>query len=121
MTTSPLPIRRRHRALLEVLHRELSTQIDEANTATAWLRRPAEGGGDVVDSGSRAAQRDQNIAVLASVQERRRQVEHCLQRIEDGKYGWCELCGDAIPPARLDVFPSATTCVDCQRQHERRS
>lgn len=27
----------------------------------------------------------------------------------------CEICGQPIPPERLEVFPNARTCVACQR------
>lgn len=40
-------------------------------------------------------------------------VNHALERVEAGKYGNCERCGDAIPVERLDVLPYATLCVEC--------
>ncbi len=40
-------------------------------------------------------------------------VEHALARFDDGTYGSCEVCGGAIPVERLEVIPSATTCVAC--------
>ena len=40
-------------------------------------------------------------------------VNHALERIEAGKYGNCERCGEAIPVERLDVLPYATLCVEC--------
>ena len=43
-------------------------------------------------------------------------VEHALTRVQSGEYGICESCGDAIPLARLEVLPYATTCVNCARR-----
>lgn len=40
-------------------------------------------------------------------------VEHALARIERGEYGVCEVCGQDIPVARLEVLPYATKCVSC--------
>lgn len=40
-------------------------------------------------------------------------VNHALERIEAGKYGNCESCGNPIPVERLDVLPYATLCVEC--------
>jgi RNA polymerase-binding transcription factor len=39
-------------------------------------------------------------------------VEHALERVEEGTYGTCEVCGRTIPMARLDVLPYTTFCVD---------
>jgi DnaK suppressor protein len=49
---------------------------------------------------------------------RRRDVElariaAALQRIEDGEYGFCLRCGEAIAEARLLLDPSTPLCVDC--------
>ena len=43
-----------------------------------------------------------------------------LQRIDDGSYGKCVECGDAIDTARLDAYPYADECIECARDDERR-
>lgn len=43
-------------------------------------------------------------------------VERALERIDEGTYGTCEICGKSIPLTRLDVLPYATFCVDCARK-----
>lgn len=47
-------------------------------------------------------------------------VSDALRRIENGTYGVCEGCDEKIPKKRLDVFPSARYCVDCQSRLERK-
>ena len=42
-----------------------------------------------------------------------RAVRAALQRIEDGRYGFCTRCGEPIDPRRLGVLPEATVCLDC--------
>ncbi len=44
-----------------------------------------------------------------------RDVTSALQRIEEGSYGACERCGEAISEKRLDALPFARHCIDCQR------
>ncbi len=44
-------------------------------------------------------------------------VDWALQKIEDGTYGLCEVCGKPIPLARLDALPYATLCVDDARKN----
>lgn len=44
-----------------------------------------------------------------------RDVTSALQRIEEGSYGACERCGEAISEKRLEALPFARHCIDCQR------
>ncbi len=41
------------------------------------------------------------------------QIQAALQRIEDGSYGECMVCGEDINPARLDALPYAVNCIKC--------
>ena len=49
--------------------------------------------------------------------DRRRKVElgriEALGRIEDGDYGDCVGCGEAIAPQRLALHPTTPVCIDC--------
>ena len=42
------------------------------------------------------------------------EIEAALQRLDDGKYGLCEGCGQPIAEARLDAMPAARYCVEDQ-------
>ncbi len=58
---------------------------------------------------------------MAQEQQRRREAEilrigAALKRIDDGDYGWCLKCGDAVARARLESDPAAPLCVDCAGQ-----
>lgn len=46
------------------------------------------------------------------------QIEVALRRIEDGEYGDCLGCGEAIADARLQARPTATLCVACAEARE---
>jgi RNA polymerase-binding transcription factor DksA len=47
-------------------------------------------------------------------------VEGALGRVAAGSYGECIDCGDAIAVARLNAYPAATRCIECQGTFERR-
>lgn len=47
----------------------------------------------------------------AALQEELDQVQRAQQRLAEGRYGVCEVCGTAIPQERLEVRPSSTRCV----------
>jgi RNA polymerase-binding transcription factor DksA len=44
------------------------------------------------------------------------EIDAALQRIEDGTYGICEVCGKPIAPARLMAIPWTRLCIDDQRR-----
>lgn len=77
-----------------------------------------QSGGDVVDAALDASQ-DEISSQLAEVESRELgNIEKALDRMRDGNYGLCEGCNKAIPLARLQALPYATTCIDCQRKVE---
>ena len=47
-----------------------------------------------------------------------REIDAALQRIEEGSYGDCERCDEAINPRRLDADPTARLCIDCASKSE---
>jgi DnaK suppressor protein len=47
-------------------------------------------------------------------------IEAALARVQAGTYGTCSDCGVAIPPARLNAYPTAKRCIDCQAKAEQR-
>lgn len=41
-------------------------------------------------------------------------IEAALERLQAGTYGQCTDCGVTIPHARLNAYPTAKRCIDCQ-------
>jgi DnaK suppressor protein len=55
---------------------------------------------------------------MSQAQERARaaelhRIDQAYRRLEDGEYGYCQVCGEDIPDKRLAIDPSAATCVKC--------
>jgi DnaK suppressor protein len=103
------------RAQLTGLLHELSTEYDEAN-AEALRVTGDRSGDDEIDTGSKMALREHQLALLDGIRARREQVEYALRRLDEGNYGACDQCGDRIDPQRLEAFPAATSCVRCKRR-----
>ncbi len=53
-----------------------------------------------------------DLSVLDELETELGDVERALQRLEDGSYGTCELCGEAISEARLQARPATRLCSD---------
>jgi DnaK suppressor protein len=100
----------------------LRREIADAAQAVAALQREAsgEGSGDEADAGSKTFEREHEMSLSNNSRDLLQQVERALGRMDDGRYGTCESCGDAIPKARLQAFPRVTLCVRCKQREERR-
>ena len=53
------------------------------------------------------------VAQRAFVRRVLSDIDAALQRIDDGSYGTCTQCREAIAPARLELVPHASNCVRC--------
>lgn len=49
-----------------------------------------------------------------------RKIDEALLRIKDGTFGSCHGCGEEIEMKRLDARPTATHCLGCKEEAERR-
>jgi DnaK suppressor protein len=47
------------------------------------------------------------------------EINTALERIEDGTYGTCKVCGREIVSERLEAYPWASLCIDDARKAER--
>lgn len=101
------------------LRREIRAEvaaIQERGAGPAILQDPY---------GNAALTLDDEITVTVA-QHRARMLEDvasAIEHIEQGQYGRCRDCGDAIPSRRLKILPTATRCVACQTawEHERQA
>ncbi|GAB3842216.1 MULTISPECIES: TraR/DksA C4-type zinc finger protein [Micromonospora] len=112
------------RLSLQARHDELTEEYQQAVQQSQVLRLVEVGdtaGDDQADSGTKTAERDTAQSLLRTILDRRAQYEHALARLAEGTYGFCEGCTAPIPVERLEIFPSATTCVTCKQTRERRA
>jgi DnaK suppressor protein len=102
--------------------RRLTDELQIAEEDLVGLMRSSgEGAGnDQADVGSASFERDQELTIANNARDMLLQSQHALDRIADGSYGVCEVCGEPIGKNRLMVFPRATMCVSCKQREERR-
>lgn len=62
--------------------------------------------------------REKDLTILDNIEGELADVEHALQRLDDGTYGTCEACGKPIDDARLEAMPATRFCVDDQARAE---
>ena len=71
------------------------------------------------ETGTDNNERETALRVASGESDWLRDVSEALVRIEDGTYGVCEACETEIPQKRLEVYPSARHCVECQSKLEK--
>lgn len=49
------------------------------------------------------------------------EIEQALERMDNGTYGKCVVCGQPIPEKRLEAIPWAARCVKDEEQLEQRN
>ena len=58
--------------------------------------------------------REITVALTVGAETALTEVLAALKRMDDGRYGGCERCGNAIEVERLEVLPQAALCLPCQ-------
>lgn len=49
-----------------------------------------------------------------------KKIDRALSRIEDGTFGLCERCEEAINIKRLEARPVTTLCIRCKEEQEKK-
>jgi RNA polymerase-binding transcription factor DksA len=82
---------------------ELTKPTGDAGSIS-FGKRVGEGTSMAVDRLAAVSAQEHLLATL-------REVRRARQRIADGTYGICEVCGEPVPKERLEVRPWAVRCV----------
>jgi DnaK suppressor protein len=101
--------------ILQTLLAEIQRLKHEIAMHARLAQERESSGNDIGDDGMEIEQVSKNLALKKHLERLLAQIEAAVRRIEQGVYGLCERCGQAINPERLQVLPYATTCLDCAR------
>jgi DnaK suppressor protein len=98
-----------YRQLLENERRQLQSELSELGFG--------DGGGlhydpNFADSSQVTAERGEAGVLAGQLQETLDEVALALDRLADGSYGRCEVCGVSIEPARLEAMPATRFCIN---------
>lgn len=91
--------------------RDIEEEREEVRlTETSSDRSPDP---NTAEGGSLAFEMEKELSILENTRDILAKVEEALSRIDDGTYGTCDVCGEAIPVARLEALPYTKMCVNC--------
>ncbi|WP_041287092.1 RNA polymerase-binding protein DksA [Desulfomonile tiedjei] len=67
-----------------------------------------------------ALESDRNFELRIRDRERKliNKIRKALDKIEDGSFGFCEVCGEPIEFKRLEARPVTTHCIECKTTAE---
>jgi RNA polymerase-binding transcription factor DksA len=88
--------------------RHVEKELREVEENTEWVDRAAYE--------SRVSLLDGLIALYRNEME---QIEKAHSRVEERSYGLCMACHEPIEADRLEVYPAAQFCFECQDYRER--
>ena len=107
------------RALLEAERDSLEEDLASHGRATPetgdWLGTSGGLVGEEPDPTDAADQIEElitNVPLVEELENRYKDVSRAIQKMENGKFGVCEVCNEEIPMDRLEANPAARTCVN---------
>ena len=73
---------------------------------------------DPLDSSAMDADRSFTLRIRDRESKLINKIKAALDRIEEGEYGVCDMCGEDIGVARLRARPVTTFCIRCKTKLE---
>ncbi len=95
----------------------LVAKLGEIDAEMAVMERKPEDQGSISfgkrigEGTSMAVDRLAQVAVHDQLQVTRADVVRALEKLDEGTYGTCDVCGEPIPAGRLEALPWAVLCV----------
>jgi DnaK suppressor protein len=98
------------RAALESERRRLLDELAETVQAPGPMTY-----GSQAAAASHVFEQQRDLALRDRATQQLALVEAALQRLDDGTFGTCRECGQAIAEERMEALPWAALCISCQR------
>ena len=101
-----------------LLTKRLEGLLTEAEKTVVDMSDKEESFPDPTDRAS--LESDRNFLLRIRDRERKLivKIKEALDRIENGNFGICEVCGEEISEERLRARPVTTLCIDCKTDEE---
>lgn len=107
--------------VLRQRQRDLNSEVNDRlqQTSAQGLQDLNGTVGDTGDESVAHMMTDLSLAEATRDVNELREVDGALRRIAEGSYGECVDCGGDIGYDRLNAYPTAMRCLQCQSQHEK--
>jgi DnaK suppressor protein len=105
-------------SLKAILDDQLQALLSSSRDAVTELVDVRETDADPLDLAVTESNRDFTLRMAERDRKLLTKITHALERMQNGEYGTCEVCGDPITYGRLMARPVATLCIDCKTEAE---
>lgn len=104
------------RSRLESERKRLIEELEQlkASIRPANERREGSPFGKREEEATESFELEKRLALEKRIRDLLAEVEHALNKFEQGTYGLCDSCGQPINPARLEALPQANLCLRCK-------
>ena len=107
---------------IEIFKKNLADQLEkllsQADDTVSGMTSPKENFPDPTDRASHEADRNFLLRIRDRESKLIKKIKSALDRIENGKFGICEKCGEDISFERLTARPVTTYCIECKTKEE---
>lgn len=73
---------------------------------------------DLGDQASAEIDRNFMLRLRGREQKLLKKIEAAIEKIDNGTFGICEVCGQEIDIKRLEARPVTTMCIECKTEQE---
>jgi len=104
------------RERLDVERKRLQDELSELVTKVRPADESREGSpfGKREEEAAESQELEQRMALEIRTHTQLTSVERALQKLDQGTYGKCDICGSSIEVARLEAYPAANQCMKCK-------
>lgn len=102
-----------------ILLEEMRTLLEEAEKTVSEMNADTTNFPDPTDRATQESDRTFELRIRDRERRLLNKIREALERIENGSFGTCEMCGEQIGEARLKVRPVTTLCIDCKIEQEK--
>ncbi len=109
------------RARLEKERKHLTGELALLQASARPLDERREGSpfGKREEEATETFELEKRLALEKQMKDQLVEVVHSLHKHKEGTYGFCDVCGQAIDPARLEALPQANMCMSCKSKQEK--
>ena len=96
----------------------LDDLLNQAGDTVSGMTETKENFPDPTDRAALEADRNFMLRIRDREAKLIKKIRAALERIEGGRFGICESCGEDISIKRLKARPVTTQCIDCKSKEE---
>jgi DnaK suppressor protein len=102
-----------------MLTHKISDLLGEAEKTVSEMTSAKENFPDPNDRASLESDRNFELRIRDRERKLIMKMREAIQRIDEGVFGICDICGGPISEKRLMARPVTTHCIDCKTKEEK--